>query len=114
MSRKNIGGFQRTECARVFRGTNKNVVDIKTEHMTDVVFLDADKKRATIDGVKYIRCWQNLQRATKTTPKCRKAYMVSYRQRKKDELTRLQAIANETDIEIPNRSRALRIINTSP
>ena len=82
--------------------------------MTDVVFLDCDKKRATIDGVKYIRCWQNLQRATKTEPKCRKAYMVSYRQRKKDELNRLQQFVNETDISEPKRSRALRFINTIP
>ena len=82
--------------------------------MTDVVYLDADKKRATIDGVKYIRCWQNSRRATNTEPKCRKAYMVSYRQRKKDELKRLQEIVNEADISEPTRSRALRIINTSP
>ena len=75
--------------------------------MNSVVYLDADKKRATIDGVKYIKCWQNLQRATKTTPKCRKAYMVSYRKRKNDELTRLQQIVNETDIPEFTRSRAL-------
>ena len=79
-----------------------------------VVYLDADKKRCSIDGVKYIKCWKSSRRATNTTPKCRKAYMVSYRQRKKDELTRLQQIANETDISEPTRSRALRIINTSP
>ena len=83
--------------------------------MTDIVFLDCDKKRATIDGVKYIKCWKSSRRSTETNiPKCRKAYMVGYRQRKKDELTRLQAIANETDIEIPQRSRALRLIHTSP
>ena len=82
--------------------------------MNSVLFLDADKKRASIDGVKYIRCWKSSRRATETTmPKCRKAYMVSYRQRKKDELKRLQEIANETDISDPTRSRALRIINTS-
>ena len=80
--------------------------------MNDVVFLDCDKKRATIDGVKYIRCWKSSRRATETTtPKCRKAYMVSYRQRKKDEIKRLQQIANEIDISEPTRSRALRIIN---
>ena len=83
--------------------------------MNSVVFLDCDKKRATIDGVKYKKCWKSSRRATETTmPKCRKAYMVSYRQRMKDELTRLQQIANETDIPEPTRSRALRIINTSP
>jgi hypothetical protein len=82
--------------------------------MTDVVFLDADKKRATIDGVKYIRCWKSRRATETTTPKCRKAYMVSYRQRKKDELKRLQEIVNESEIEIPIRSRALRYIHTSP
>ena len=83
--------------------------------MNSVVYLDADKKRATIDGVKYIRCWKSSRRATETTtPKCRKAYMVSYRQRKKDELTRLQQIVNESDISEPVRSRALRFIHTSP
>ena len=83
--------------------------------MNDVVYLDADKKRCSIDGVKYIKCWKSSRRATETTmPKCRKAYMVSYRQRKKDELKRLQEIVNQTEIETPQRSRALRIINTSP
>ena len=82
--------------------------------MTDVVYLDADKKRCSIDGVKYIRCWQNSRRATNTTPKCRKAYMVAYRQRKKAEFTRLQQIANETHTPEFQRSRALRFINTSP
>ena len=83
--------------------------------MTDVVYLDADKKRATIDRVKYIKCWKSSRRATETTmPKCRKAYMVSYRQRKKDQLKRLQQIANETHTPEFQRSRALRFINTSP
>ena len=83
--------------------------------MNDVVYLDADKKRCSIDGVKYKKCWKSSRRATETSmPKCRKAYMVSYRKRKNDELTRLQQIVNETDISQFQRDRALRIINTSP
>jgi hypothetical protein len=56
----------------------------------EVTFVDEERKRVMIDGVKYIRCWRSCRQRTNTVPKCRKEYMVAYRARKNAELKRLR------------------------
>jgi hypothetical protein len=65
----------------------------------EVNFMDSEKKRVSIDGVKYIRCWKSSREKTIVPKKCRKEYMVQYRQRKRDELRILQTIVEEKQME---------------
>jgi hypothetical protein len=66
------------------------------DNNVDVQFVfDSDRKRVSINGVKYIRCWTTARKKTMRVPKCRKQYMVHYRLRKKDEVKRLREIVDE-------------------
>ncbi len=86
------------------------------EEKLEVIYLDSEKKRVTIGGVKYIRSRKNCRERTITVPKCRKQYMVLYRKRKKDELQRLNGIVNEhnmrTDVSSSARTQLTQVLTT--
>ena len=57
--------------------------------MSEVVFLDTQKKACTIDGVRYMKSWRKPRKPRVQVD--RREYMVKYRKKKKLEWMELKA-----------------------
>jgi hypothetical protein len=66
-----------------------NIKQKKKKRMSEVVFLDTQKKTCTIDGVRYMKSWRKPRKVRVKVD--RREYMVQYRKKKKSEWMELKA-----------------------